>query len=75
MLALVKSTAAVGFSTVFPKSLSFGSDNDVRVPILSANHSDSQSFFFFDKSTVFDLVVILLLLVLLITVLLFWLYL
>ena len=45
MLALVKSTAAVGFSTVFPKSLSFDSDNDVRVPILSANHSDSQSFF------------------------------
>ena len=75
VLAFVKSTTAVRFSTEFPKSLSFDSDNDVRVPILNANHSDSQSFFLVDKTTVFDLVVILLLLVLLITILLFWLYL
>ena len=75
VLALVRSAAAVGFSTVFPKSLSFGSDKDVRVPILNSNQSDSQSFLLLDKSTVFNLVVILLLLVLLITVLLFWLYL
>ena len=42
VLTLVRPAAAAGFSTIFPKSLSFGSDNDARLPTLSAN----QSFFF-----------------------------
>jgi len=36
VLTLVRPAAAVFFSTAFPKSLSFGSDKDERLPTLSS---------------------------------------